>query len=193
MKLHYDKIRQNLNILFQISELKKVFFFFQNRDSLIKNCYISQLQGRSQSSSSRSAATSPRSRSQARSGSPQASFITAASFCATGSQAASHSADSAFWVACGEEASDGRTSQGVCSKHTASQSLVRLGPSDGGSPKQKKKKKLRETHSAHLAVVSGTKSSARRASRTLSNRQDHAALYKCVAPAANIRFTMQLL
>lgn len=137
----------------------------------------------------------PRSRSLPRSRSPQASFITAASFCATGSQAASHSADSAFWVACGEEVSDGRTSQGVCSKHTASQSLVRLGPSDGGSPKQKKKKKkqLIETHSAHLAAVSGTKSSARRGSRTISNRQDHAALYKCIAPAANIRFTMQLL
>lgn len=54
-------------------------------------------------------------------------------------------------------------------------------------------KKLTETPSAHLAAVSGTKSSARRGSRALSSRQDHAVLYKCIDPAANIRFTMQLL
>lgn len=59
----------------------------------------------------------------------------------------------------GGRADDGRTSQGICGKHTASHP-VRVSLPDGTALTQK----LWRTHSARLAVVRGTESSARGAS-----------------------------
>lgn len=135
----------------------------------------------------------PRSRSLLRSGSPQASFITAATFCATGSQAESHSADSAFWVACGEEACDGRTSQGVCSKHTVSHSLIRLSHSDGSSPKHERKKNSQRCIVPIWQWSVGLKAAPEGAVTLFPAAKIMLRFTNALTPAANQRFTMQLL